>query len=153
MAPITVAGSDGRNPLVSQDQISTQLADIQRTLGTLLADSKRVEEDRRQSSEHRARIHERLDELRDDMNDRFRHTDESIIIAGQVAAQARGEVQSLKAIVVDEIKPQTDDFKKMRMVGSGVMMAVAVAGTALGVTFSDVIQSLIASIRKLTLGH
>lgn len=87
------------------------------------------------------------------MNDRFRHTDESIVIAGQVAAQARGEVQALSEIVVKDIKPQTDHFKQMRLMGSGFMLAIAVGGTALGVTFSDAIQALISSIRKLVTGH
>lgn len=138
--------------MASDDHISTQLADIQRTLGTLLADSKRADEDRKQAHEHRVKVHERIDELREDMNERFRHTDRSIEITGQIAAQARGEVQTLKDVVVDEIKPQTDDFRKMRTMGTGFMMAIALAGAALGVTFSDMIQALFVNLRKLV-GH
>ncbi|CDZ55093.1 DUF1515 family protein [Neorhizobium galegae] len=135
--------------MASDDHISTQLADIQRTLGTLLADSKRADEDRKQAHEHRVKVHERIDELREDMNERFRHTDRSIEITGQIAAQARGEVQTLKDVVVDEIKPQTDDFRKMRTMGTGFMMAIALAGATLGVTFSDMIQALFVNLRKL----
>ncbi len=138
--------------MATDDHISSQLADIQRTLGALLSDSKRADEDRKLANEHRARIHERIDELREDMNDRFRHTDENIAITGQIAAQARGEAQALQKVVVEEIKPQTDDFKKMRTVGSGFMMAVALAGAALGVTFSDLVQALFANLRRLA-GH
>jgi hypothetical protein len=135
--------------LATDAQISIQLADIQRTLGKLLADSERADEDRQQANLHRTKVHERIDELREDMNERFRHTDRSIEITGQIAAQARGEVQTLKDVVVDEIKPQTDDFRKMRTMGTGFMMAIALAGAALGVTFSDMIQALFSNLRKL----
>ena len=127
------------------DNISSQLADIQRTLGTLLGESKRAEEDRKHANEHRNRIHERVDELREEMDKRFAHTDESIAISGAIAAQARDSVASVRKLVEEDIKPETDQYRRMRTMGSGFVLAVALGAGALGITFASFIKAFLAA--------
>lgn len=118
-----------------------------------MADGKRADEDRRRADEQRTRMHQRLDELREDTEERFRHMEESIVIAGQTAAQARGEVQALHRVVVDEVKPQTDEFKRIRLMGSGFMLAVAMVAGTLGITFADVVKTFVAGLKQALVGH
>lgn len=116
-------------------------------------ESKRAEEDRRHANEHRAKVYERIDELREDMHLKFTRTDESIAIAGKIAAQARDSVTTLKTEIDKEIKPQTDDFRRLRTMGSGFMLAVALAGGALGITFSDFLKAAFNGVKAALTGH
>ncbi len=135
------------------DQISAQLAGIERTLGKLLSESERADEDRKQANEQRARVHERIDELREEMHTKLERTEGTIVITGQIAAQARDQAMALKTLIDDEIKPQTDDYKRMRTMGSGFMVAVALAAGTLGIKFSDAVTAFVAGVRNALTGH
>lgn len=139
--------------LPTADQISAQLANIERTLGKLLSESERAEEDRQHANEHRAKVHERIDELREEMHAKLARTENTIVITGQIAAQARDQVGALKTLIDDDIKPQTDDYRRMRTMGSGFMVAVALAAGTLGVKFSDVVGAFFTSIKNALTGH
>lgn len=135
------------------DQISAQLANIERTLGKLLSESERAEEDRGHASRQRDRLNERIDELRDDMNAKFERTEGTVVITGQIAAQARDQAASLKRLIDDDIKPQTDDYRRMRTMGSGFMVAVALAAGTLGIKFSDAVTAFVAGVKSALTGH
>jgi chromosome segregation ATPase len=139
--------------LPTADQISAQLAGIERTLGKLLSESERADEDRKQANEQRARVHERIDELREEMHTKLERTEGTIVITGQIAAQARDQAMALKTLIDDEIKPQTDDYKRMRTMGSGFMVAVALAAGTLGIKFSDAVTAFVAGVRNALTGH
>lgn len=135
------------------DQISAQLASIERTLGKLLSESERAEEDREHATKQREKLHERIDELRDEMHTKLERTEGTIVITGQIAAQARDQAASLKTLIDDEIKPQTDDYKRMRTMGSGFMVAVALAAGTLGIKFSDAVTAFVAGVKNALTGH
>jgi hypothetical protein len=126
----------------------------------LLGESKRAEEDRHQANGHRERIYERIDELREEMDKRFARTDESIAISGSIAAQARDQAAQareraaeVKKLVDEEIKPQTDDYRRMRTMGNGFMIAVALAAGTLGITFSSVVKAFLAGVTNSLTGR
>lgn len=135
------------------DQISSQLANIERTLGKLLSESERAEEDRQQANEQRARVHERIDELREEMHSKLERTEGTVVITGQIAAQARDQAMSLKKLIDEDIKPQTDDYRRMRTMGSGFMVAVALAAGTLGIKFSDAVSAFLAGVKNALTGH
>jgi predicted nucleic acid-binding Zn-ribbon protein len=139
--------------LPTQEQIFTQLSEIQRALGTLVAESRRAEEDREHATKQREKLHERIDELRDEMHTKLERTEGTIVITGQIAAQARDQAASLKSLIDDEIKPQTDDYKRMRTMGSGFMVAVALAAGTLGIKFSDAVTAFVAGVKNALTGH
>jgi hypothetical protein len=139
--------------LPTADQISAQLAGIERTLGKLLSESERADEDRKQANEQRARVHERIDELREEMHAKLERTEGTIVITGQIAAQARDQAMALKTLIDDDIKPQTDDYRRMRTMGSGFMVAVALAAGTLGIKFSDAVTAFVAGVRNALTGH
>lgn len=117
-----------------------------------MSESERAEEDRKQASEHRTKVHDRIDELREEMNLRFGRTEESIAISGQIAAQARDQAASLKRTIDEEIKPQTEDYRRMRTMGSGFMLAVALAAGTLGIKFSDAVTAFFTSLKNALMG-
>ena len=135
------------------DQISSQLASIERTLGKLLSESERAEEDREHATKQRDRLHERIDELRDDMHTKLERTEGTVVITGQIAAQARDQAMSLKKLIDEDIKPQTDDYRRMRTMGSGFMVAVALAAGTLGIKFSDAVSAFLAGVKNALTGH
>ena len=139
--------------LPTADQISAQLASIERTLGKLLNESERAEEDRGHASQQREKLHERIDELREEMHTKLERTEGTIVITGQIAAQARDQAVSLKKLIDDDIKPQTDDYRRMRTMGSGFMVAVALAAGTLGIKFSDAVTAFVAGVRNALTGH
>lgn len=87
----------------------------------------RVEEQARRSEDKadqsRAVVHRRLD----DMVNRV------------------GDVEQNMALVKDDIKdmkPVTDDMKRLRLMGAGALAAMGFAAMAIGVTFADALKKI-----------
>lgn len=72
--------------------------------------------------ESRLRIHEKLEKLVEDVH-----------IVGQVAAQARDKADAVGKVLTEEVKPVTDDIKRLRLMGAGFSVAVGLAAGSLGV--------------------
>lgn len=97
----------------------------------------RIDENARRSSESRGRMHDKID-----------HLDETVRIVGQVAAQAREETKATRKMVDEDLKPATDDFKRMRSFGKWTITAVAFGATALGITLATVGEGVVNWIRS-----
>src|SRR5215217_3948383 len=89
------------------------------------------QEERVADRQSRARLHERMDSVAEDVGT----IKGDIRILGEVDGQVRAEVQSLKVTVESnqaEIKPTVDEFKRMKMVGLSVVGLIGIGGTAFG---------------------
>jgi hypothetical protein len=129
-------------------QVSMQLADIQRVLGTLLAESKQNAEDQRETNEQIVRVHERIDGMREDMDGRFRQLEMAVSGNDHLATETAAALTELSSTINVDIRPQTEEFRRIRAMGSGFLFAVGIAGTIMGMTFSDVLKAFLSAIRR-----
>lgn len=56
-----------------------------------------------------------------------------------------GDVEQTVALVKDDVtdmKPVTDDMKRLRLMGTGALAAMGFAAMAVGVTFADALKRL-----------
>ena len=68
-------------------------------------------------------------------------------IVGQVAAQARDKAEEVNLVVHSDVKPATDDFRRMRMLGLGLIGVLGLAFTGLGITLATVGESVVNAVR------
>lgn len=111
-----------------------------RALGRLEEGQERMRADfdaeKEASSDSRGRMHAKLEKIEEDVS-----------IVGHVAAQARDKVNLLEKIVTDDVKPATDDFKRMRAIGITGLTLIGFAFTALGVTIATFGDAVVAWAR------
>ncbi|GLQ55434.1 DUF1515 family protein [Devosia nitrariae] len=111
--------------------------EILRTLGRLEEGVRRQDENIEEGRKSRERIHLHLEKIEEDLG-----------IVGQVAAQAREQTAATRKIVDEEIKPVTDDVKRMRMVGLGIAGLLGFAFSALGITLATVGEGVVQVVRS-----
>jgi hypothetical protein len=118
----------------------SDLNEIMRALGRLETGQERMRADfdaeKEATRDSRGRMHAKLEKIEEDVS-----------IVGQVAAQARSESAATKNLVDEEIKPVTDDMKRMRLIGIGAIGLVGFAFTALGITLAAVGEGVVQVIR------
>lgn len=128
------------------DQI---LHEILQKLGSIEAGQSQLRNDfdreRDQSRESRGDLHEKVDGL----TGRIAHVETTIQVAGQVTAQTRDKIGGLEATLTDDIKPTVDEFKRIKLMGRGVIVAAGIAGGSLGLTFAWWGEQAISAIRSL----
>lgn len=117
-----------------------ELNEIMRALGRLEEGQERMRadfiEEKEHSAESRARVHQKLEKIEEDVS-----------IVGQVAAQARDKANAMDKLITEDVKPATDDFKRMRTVGFVGISLIGFAFTALGVTLATVGEGVVHAIR------
>lgn len=119
----------------------TDTGEIMRALGRLEEGVERLRSDLIDEKEHsadsRGRMHAKLEKIEEDVH-----------IVGQVAAMARDKAEAVEKVVTDDVKPATDDFKRMRTIGIVGLTLLGFAFTALGVTLATVGEGVIQGIRN-----
>lgn len=113
-----------------------QVNEVMRVLGRLEGAVDALREDIADGKESRGRIHTKLEKIEEDVG-----------IVGQVAAQARTETTELKRILDEDVRPATDDYKRIRAIGKGTLWAVGLVATGFGVTLATVSDSIIDAVR------
>lgn len=117
------------------------LNEIMRALGRLETGQERMRADfdaeKEATRDSRGRMHAKLEKIEEDVS-----------IVGQVAAQARAESAATKKLVDEEIKPVTDDVKRMRLIGIGAIGLIGFAFTALGITVATVGEGIVQVMRS-----
>lgn len=129
---------------VAQDDT---LREIMRALGRLEAGQERQREDfeseKVASRESRLMTNSKLDKIEEDVS-----------IVGKVSAQARQEAADahqraaeLAKILDDDVKPVTDEIKRIKMRGIGALWAVGVLATAFGFSLANLGEGAINAMR------
>ncbi len=120
--------------------MADELHEIMRALGRLEEGMERQRADfdaeKEASRDSRGRVHTKLEKIEGD-----------VAIVGQVAAQARDKADGLERTMVEDVKPATDDFKRMRTIGFVGLSLLGFAFTALGITLATVGEGVVNSIR------
>lgn len=115
--------------------------EIMRILGRLEEGQDRMRADfdgeKEASRESRGRMHSKLEKIEEDLG-----------IVAQTAAQARDRADALKRLVDEDVKPATDDFRRMRTIGFVGLSLLGFAFTALGITLATVGEGVINTIRS-----
>ena len=112
-------------PMSQMNAISQTLGEVQGGVKAILRELDALKVERREDV---LATSNRMDRLESDVN-----------IVGQTAAQARDtakaaskEVEDLKSVVHNDIKPQTDNIKRLGLKGMGFLTGVAFLGGFLG---------------------
>jgi preprotein translocase subunit Sss1 len=120
--------------------LAGELHEIMRALGRLEEGQERQRADfdaeKAASSESRGRMHSKLEKIEEDVS-----------IVGKVAAQARDKVDLLEVVVNQDVKPATDEFKRMRAIGITGITLIGFAFTALGVTIASFGDQVVTTLR------
>lgn len=120
--------------------MADELNDIMRALGRLEEGQDRMrtdfDDEKEASRESRQRMHTKLEKI-----------EQHVTIVGQLAAQARDKADKVSGVVADDIKPATDDFRRMRTIGFVGVSLLGFAFTALGVSLATVGEGVVQTIR------
>jgi len=108
-------------------QLIESVAGLRRDITELRGD---FDEEKGHAHESRKDVHRKID----DLTDRVGKAETTIQIAGQVTAQTRNLIDVLDSTVTKDVKPTVEEFKKIKTMGHGVIVATGVAGGALGLT-------------------
>lgn len=118
----------------------SQLANIERALGEIQGTVKAIQNemvrDRQDAKEARQRTYERIEKV-----------EESVGIAGKVAAQARDNADAVAKVVTEEVKPQTDKIKHLGIKGGGFLAGAAMVG---GLVSAPLWTHIASAFDKLT---
>lgn len=121
--------------------VPDQLANIERAIGELRGDVRAIlrqlEQDRDDAKDSRVLIYERVERV-----------EQSVTIAGQVAAQARDMATAVQHVVNNEVKPQTDRLKNLGVKGGGFLAGAALIGGLAAQPFWSTIVSAFDKVFK-----
>jgi len=117
--------------------VDEYLRDMAHSLGRLEEGLKHLQADIEEGRVSRVRMYDKLEKIEEDVG-----------IVGQVAAQARAEAAGVKRLVDEDVKPATDDFKRMQAVGTGIAWLIGVAGAAAGVSLATFGETVVNAIRS-----
>jgi phage-related minor tail protein len=124
------------------------MSQIERTLGELSGGIKSVLREldglREERREDVLAAAERVNKIEGDLT-----------IVGKIASQARDvadgavkDVASLNKLIIDDIKPQTDNIQKLSLKGMGFMVGIAFGGGALSTPVLGAIGSALDKLLK-----
>lgn len=117
----------------STDEIMRALGRLEEAVSGLRRD---FTDEKEHGAESRGRVYTKLEKIEEDVS-----------IVGQVAAQARDKANALEITVNTDVKPATDDFKRMRTIGIVGISLLGFAFTALGVTLATVGEGVVNTVR------
>jgi predicted transcriptional regulator len=131
------------------------LHEIMRTLGRVENGLDRIrddfQEEKESAHESRAVIHRRLDEQATQIS----KTETTIAIRGQVEAQVRDEIRSLKATVEknhEEVVPSIAEWRRIKILGAGfggILLLLGISVGAIVTWASDTASSIVRQWLKL----
>ena len=95
-------------------------------------------EEKERTKDHRVVMYQKLDRL-----------EETVSIAGQVAAQARDRVDSVERVVVEDVKPATEDFRRVQGIGRTALWGVGAAAGLFGITLATLGSNVLAWVKSV----
>jgi hypothetical protein len=99
-------------------------------------------EEREASRQSRKSLHERMDEVAQDVGT----IRGDIRILGEVDGQERGEIQALSARV-DNAQPTLEEWRRIRAIGIGLVGMLALGGMSVGAALAWAGESVVNAIR------
>ncbi len=122
------------------DGLSEHANELMRILGRVEEGIERLradfEEEKQDTKDSRGRMHAKLEKIEEDVG-----------IVGQVAAQARTVGTELQRLIDEDVKPATDDYKRVRAIGRGTLWAVGLAAGGAGVTIASFGETVVNALR------
>jgi len=116
--------------------LEDSLSEIMRAVGRLEATIDGLKEDIVDGKESRGRIHSKLEKIEED-----------VAIVGKTAAQARDKADAIGEVVIKDVKPVTDEIKRMKLMGLGALALLGFAFTLLGISLATVGSGVLSAIR------
>lgn len=117
-----------------------QLNEIMRALGRLEQGMERqradFENEKESSRESRGRMYDKLEKIEGE-----------ITKVGAIAKDAQEKATEVAGIITNDVKPATDDFRRMRTIGFVGLSLLGFAFTALGITLATVGEGVVNTIR------
>lgn len=101
------------------------------------------QDEREASRQSRAKLHERVDGISDDIGS----IRGDIRILGKVDAQIRGEVKSL-GTKVDNAQPTLEEWRRIRAIGIGLVGLLALGGMSVGAALAWAGEHVVNAIRS-----
>lgn len=129
--------------MASNDDIMLALGRVQEGVDRLRDD---FQDEKRMAHESRAVIHQRLDH----QAQQIAHLETTIAVSGEIDAQVRGEIQSLKKTVEknqEAVTPTIDEWKRMKTLGVGISGLIALAGLTIGGIVAYMSETAVSGIR------
>ncbi len=111
--------------------------EILHALGRIEGQITGIEQEQANSRESRARMHTKLEKI-----------EEGIKEAADVAKTAAIKADNVTKLIAEDVKPATDDFKRMRTIGFAGITLIGFAFTALGVTLATLGDAVSAWVRN-----
>lgn len=128
-----------------------ELNDLMRVLGRLESMVENLRDDfaaeKADAATSRANVHRRLDDQADDIA----KVRSDILIAAQVAAQAREETKSLHGSIVQhrkDVDPAIEDWKRMKTLGVGLVGLLALGGLSVGAFLTWAGETAAEAVRR-----
>src|SRR5690606_40548724 len=100
-------------------------------------------EEREASRQSRKSLHERMDEVAQDVGTMRG----DIRILGEVDGQVRGEIQALSARV-DNAQPTLEEWRRIRAIGIGLVGMLALGGMSVGAALAWAGEHVVNAIRS-----
>ncbi|TIT90383.1 MAG: DUF1515 domain-containing protein [Mesorhizobium sp.] len=122
--------------MASLEDIFLALGELKGGVDALRRD---FQEEKRTAHESRATIHRRLDEQAEEIA----KVRTDVAVDGEITAQVRNEVKSLKAAV----DPELEDWKRMKNLGLGIAGLLAIGGLSVGAMLMWASDTAVAAIR------
>lgn len=101
-------------------------------------------EERRNSSDSRHRIHERIDE----QTKRIGEAEKTVVAAGAIAAQQRDVIAGLTTTIEKDIRPTINQVKDITRLGKTASLIFVSLGFTAGGIFIYFSEALIPAVRK-----
>ena len=120
--------------MAANDEIMRALGRLEEGVARLRAD---FTDEKEHSAESRGRMHQKLEKIEEDVG-----------IVGKVAAQARDKADATESVLTGDVKPVTDEIKRMKLMGIGALAVVGLAAGWLGASAAQIIEALRAWLRQ-----
>ena len=107
-----------------------------------------IAEDREASRKSRAAMRDRIEEV----VERLGKLETTVAVSGHIDAQVRNELDALRTSLAENraaVQPTIDEWRRVKLMGHGVVWTVGIAGAAFGASAWWFWDQIVAGIRAL----
>lgn len=115
--------------------MQTDMAELLRAFGRIEEAIEGLKDDIADGKESRSRIHTKLERIEGDVE-----------IVGKAVAQTRDKVDAVERLVTDDVKPVTDEIRRMKLMGAGALVLLGFVFTLLGISLATIGSGVLKAI-------